>query len=285
MLTIDAHQHFWKYNPIRDSWMTDEMHAIRKDFLPNHLHHLLKANHIDGCVAVQADQSEEETKFLVQLAIENSFIKGVVGWVDLMADDIEERLEHFSQFKLIKGFRHIVQSEPEDDFMLGTKFMYGISLLHKYNYTYDILIYPRHLPYAKKLIACFPQQRFVIDHIAKPNIRQHDLQQWKKHMREMAASENVYCKVSGMVTEANWQTHTFMDFVPYLDVIVDAFGMDRIMFGSDWPVCLLAASYKEVLGIVQEYFSSFSSLEQQLFFGGNAVSFYNLSTEDTGDVL
>jgi L-fuconolactonase len=279
MLTIDAHQHFWKYNPIRDSWMTDEMHAIRKDFLPNHLHHLLKANKIDGCVAVQADQSEEETKFLVQLALENTFIKGVVGWVNLMANNIEERLEHFSQFKLIKGFRHIVQSEPEDDFMLGTKFMYGISLLHKYNFTYDILIYPRHLPYAKKLVACFPQQRFVIDHIAKPNIRHHDLLQWKKHLTEIAAYENVYCKISGMVTEANWNTHTYMDFVPYLDVIVEAFGIDRVMFGSDWPVCLLAASYKEVLGIVQEYFASFSSVEQQLFFGGNATSFYNLPPE------
>jgi len=279
MLTIDAHQHFWKYNPVRDSWMTDEMHAIRKDFLPNHLHHLLKANGVDGCVAVQADQSEEETKFLLQLASENTFIKGVVGWLNLQADNIEERLEYFSQFRLVRGFRHIVQSEPEDDFMLGTKFMYGISLLHKYNFTYDILIYPRHLPYAKKLVACFPQQRFVIDHIAKPNIRQQDLQQWKKHIIEIAAFENVYCKISGMVTEAGWHTHAYKDFAPYLDVITDAFGINRIMFGSDWPVCLLAASYKEVLDIVQEYFSSFSTVEQQLFFGGNAISFYNLSEE------
>jgi len=279
MLTIDAHQHFWKYNPIRDSWMTDEMHAIKKDFLPNHLHHLLKANGIDGCIAVQADQSEEETKFLLQLAGENTFIKGIVGWVNLQTADVEERLEHFSHFKLVKGFRHIVQSEPEDDFMLGTKFMYGISLLHKYNFTYDILIYPRHLPYAKKLVACFPQQHFVIDHIAKPNIRQQDLLQWKKHMTEIAAFDNVYCKISGMVTEASWHTHTYQDFVPYLDVIVDVFGIDRIMFGSDWPVCLLAASYREVLGIVKEYFSSFSQEEQQLFFGGNAIRFYNLSKE------
>jgi len=279
MMTIDAHQHFWKYNPIRDSWMTDEMHAIRKDFLPNHLHHLLKANGIDGCIAVQADQSEAETTFLLQLASENNFIKGVVGWVNLQAGNIEERLEYFSRFKLIKGFRHIVQSEPEDDFMLGSKFMYGISLLPKYNFTYDILIYPRHLPYAKKLVACFPQQRFIIDHIAKPNIRQQDLVQWKKHMTEIAAFENVYCKISGMVTEASWHTHTYNDFVPYLDVIVEAFGIDRIMFGSDWPVCLLAASYKEVLGIVQDYFASFSADDQALFFGGNATRFYNLSEE------
>lgn len=277
MLTIDAHQHFWKYNPIRDSWMTDEMHAIRKDFLPNHLHHLLKANGIDGCIAVQADQSEAETKFLLQLAGENTFIKGVVGWVNLQAADIEDRLEYFSQFKLVKGFRHIVQSEPEDDFLLSTKFMYGISLLHKYNFTYDILIYPRHLPYAKKLVACFPQQRFVIDHIAKPNIRRHDMPQWKKHINEIAANDNVYCKVSGMVTEAGWHSHTYLNFVPYLDVIVEAFGIDRIMFGSDWPVCLLSATYKEVLGIVQQYFSTFSTVEQQLFFGGNAISFYHLS--------
>lgn len=281
MLTIDAHQHFWKFNPIRDSWMTDAMQVIKKDFLPRQLHQLLQANGIDGCIAIQADQSEEETRFLLQLASEHAFIKGVVGWVDLQAPNIEERLEHFAQFRLVKGFRHIIQSEPDVDFMLNQQFLAGISLLHKYHFTYDLLIFPHHLPYAKKLVACFPQQRFVIDHIAKPNIKEQDIALWKKHIREIASFDNVYCKISGMVTEARWQQHTYADFVPYLDVITEAFGIDRVMYGSDWPVCLLSASYAQVLNLVQRYFSAYSASEQALFFGGNASHFYGLAPAET----
>jgi L-fuconolactonase len=274
---IDAHQHFWKFDPVRDSWITDEMKVIQKDFLPNDLHTVLIQNNFDGCVAVQADQSENETQFLINLAHTNDFIKGVVGWINLQANDIEETLEYYKVFPVVKGFRHILQGEQDRKFMLGTKFMRGIGLLQKNNFTYDILIHTDQLKYVKDFVAAFPNQKFVIDHLAKPNIKKRDLEEWKKDIGAVAEYENVYCKISGMVTEADWENWKEDDFIPYMNTVVESFGTDRLMFGSDWPVCLVAATYSQVVNIPARYFFSFSGEEQDKFFGGNAIQFYNLT--------
>ena len=275
-LTIDAHQHFWQFDPVRDSWITEEMSVIRRNFFPAQLQTVLKDCGIDGSVAIQADQSEKETDFLLELAAENDFIRGVVGWVDLQSPNVEERLDHYSQYKKLKGFRHVLQGEPQRDLMLQPAFKKGISMLHKYGFTYDILIFPDQLVYVSELITAFPEQRFVIDHLAKPAIKNKDITEWKKDMTAVAACPNVYCKISGMVTEADWQNWKAGDFTPYLDTVVELFGPHRIMFGSDWPVCLVAASYKTMKQITDDYFASFSSSEREAFYGKNAIGFYNL---------
>ena len=274
--TIDAHQHFWKFNPVRDSWITDEMSVIQKDFFPGDLKPVLQQNGFDGCVSVQANQSEEETNFLISLASEYDFIKGVVGWVDLQADDIEKKLAKYKASPVVKGFRHVLQGEPQRDLMLTPNFKKGIVALQKHGFTYDILIFPDQIKFSEELVASFPGQKFVVDHIAKPYIKRKEIEQWKKDMESIAQHQNVYCKISGMVTEADWKGWKKDDFAPYLDVVVNAFGTDHILFGSDWPVCLVAASYEEMLAIVKDYFSSFSKEEQEQFFGMNAIRFYNL---------
>jgi L-fuconolactonase len=273
---IDAHQHFWNYDPERDNWITNEMSVIKKDFLPQHLQPILRENGFDGCVVVQADQSENETNFLLDLANKNDFIKGVVGWVDLQSENIEERLAYYKSFKKLKGFRHILQGEKDRAYMLKPEFKRGINALTQFNYTYDILIFPDQLQYTKKFVESFPEQKFVIDHLAKPYIKDKKIGGWKEDIQQVAQYKNVYCKISGMVTEASWQSWKEKDFIPYIDVVVNAFGTDRIMFGSDWPVCLLAEEYNEVVNIVKNYFSSFTQNEQDKFFGQNAIKFYKL---------
>jgi L-fuconolactonase len=275
-MMIDSHLHFWKYHPVKDAWITNDMKVIKQDFLPADFLPLLQQNTIGGCVAVQADQSEAETDFLLQLAAENDFIKGVVGWIDLRAANVEERMEHFVKYKKLKGFRHIVQAEAQDDFLLRDDFCSGIAKLASYNFTYDILVFPKQLPYAVKLVQLFPQQAFVINHLAKPNFAIADFLEWEKNIRAIAVYKNVCCKVSGMVTEADWKNWQPADFLFCLDVVTAAFGINRLMFGSDWPVCLLAASYPQVSNIVRDYFSKFSIAEQQQFFGTNAINFYHL---------
>jgi len=274
--TIDAHQHFWKFDPVRDSWITDEMAVIQKDFFPNDLKHVLQQNGLNGCVAVQASQSEGETNFLISLANQNDFIKGVVGWVDLQSGNIEERLAHYKLHAVVKGFRHVLQGEPQRDLMLTPNFKRGIAALQQYSFTYDLLIFPDQLKFSTELVALFPQQKFVIDHIAKPYIKRKEIDEWKRDIESIASHQNVYCKISGIVTEADWKAWKKEDFEPYLDVVINAFGPDRIMFGSDWPVCMVAASYEEMLGILKNYFSAFSIEEQEQFFGLNATAFYNL---------
>jgi len=276
MPRIDAHQHFWKFDSVRDNWITDDMSVIQKDFLPVDLHPLLQKNKFDGCVVVQSDQSEGENIFQLINAEENDFIKGIVGWVDLQSELVEERLEHYQSFKKIKGFRHVLQGESDRALMLRPSFKRGISLLNKYDFTFDILIFPDQLPYSSELVKAFPDQPFVIDHIAKPDIKNKNISEWESDMEIIAQYENVYCKISGMITEVD-KNRSKEDFTPYMDVVIKSFGTKRIMFGSDWPVCLLAASYDEVVNITQEYFSSFSQNEQQLFFGENASTFYKLS--------
>jgi L-fuconolactonase len=276
MKKIDSHQHFWKYHPVKDAWISDEMKIIQRDFLPEDLKPLLQENGIDGCIAVQADQSEEETHFLLELAKENDFIKGVVGWVDLRNENLASRLDYFSQFKKLKGFRHIVQGEADENFLLRDDFCNGIAQLEQYNFTYDILIFPKHLGVAFEFVKRFPNQKFVVDHLAKPNFKQSDFADWEKGIRAIAKCENVYCKLSGLATEADWNNWTAADFTFCLDVVTEAFGMNRLLFGSDWPVSLLAASYEQSCEIVQEYYSKFSKQNEEKIWGGNAVEFYNL---------
>jgi L-fuconolactonase len=276
MLKIDSHQHYWLYHPVKDAWITDELKVIQKDFLPADVWPVMQQNGVSGCMAVQADQSENENDFLLGLAEKYNFIKGIVGWVNLQADNIEERLAYYSQIKLIKGFRHILQGEPDDTFMLNEKFIKGISLLNKYQFTYDLLIKPQHLPYAAELVSKFPEQRFVIDHIAKPFIKDKLLDGWREGIREIAAYSNVYCKVSGLVTEGDWANHKPEDFTPYLDVVFNAFGVNRVMFGSDWPVCNLAGGYVGALKAINNYVSQLTLQEQKLFWGQNAITFYRL---------
>lgn len=275
-MMIDSHQHFWHYDAARDSWITDEMAFLMRDFLPADLQKEFAANGIEGSVAVQAAQSEAETGFLLELAERHSFIKGVVGWCDLRAVNVAERLAYFSQFEKLCGFRHVVQSEPDDNFLLREDFLRGIALLKEFDFTYDILIYPKQLPAAIKFVGQFPEQAFVLDHLAKPFIKDGLTQPWATQIRELAQHPNLYCKVSGMVTEADWQNWKNDHFKAYLDVVFEAFSADRIMFGSDWPVCLLAAEYRQVKEILAAYTSNFSSLERVNIFSLNARRFYKL---------
>jgi L-fucono-1,5-lactonase len=274
-IKIDSHQHFWKFDPVRDSWITDEMAVIKKDFLPEDLKPILQKNNIEGSIAVQTEQVEIHNNYLLDLASENNFIKGVVGWVDLQASNVRERLAFYKSFGLMKGFRHILQGEKDRAMMLKPAFMNGITALKEFDYTYDILIYPDQLQFTEKFVAAFPDQKFVIDHIAKPNIRDKRIVDWRNNIEAFAPYENVYCKISGMVTEAG-DTWKREDFKPYLDIVLETFGTGRIMYGSDWPVCLVAASYKGMIDIVKNYFSSFSKDENEKFFGLNAITFYNL---------
>jgi len=276
-MKIDSHQHFWKFDPIRDAWITESMTVLRRDFGPDDLKPCLDQHGFDGCVAVQADQSEDETNFLLGLADEHAFVKGVVGWVDFRASNLPERLAHYAAFPKLKGFRHVVQSEADDLFLLRTEFLAGMRALAGYKFTYDLLIYPNQLGVAREFTARFPTQKFVLDHLAKPLIRQGVVDRWKPDIQALSKHENVYCKVSGLVTEADPEHWHRDDFRPYLDAIVEAFGVDRLLFGSDWPVCLLAAEYTEVVGLVEDYFSGFSKTEKAKIWGGNAAKFYNLN--------
>jgi L-fuconolactonase len=276
MPKVDSHQHFWIFDPVRDSWINAEMHAIQRDFLPADLSPVLKTNGMDGCVAVQADQTEAQNDFLLGLAKNNNFIKGVVGWVDLRADNIADRLTYYSQFDLMKGFRHVLQGEEDRALMLKSTFRNGIGELGKHDFTYDILIFPDQLQYVSAFVGGFPDQKFVIDHLAKPYIKDQKIDDWAKNICAVAKHENLYCKVSGMVTEADWTNWKTEDFTPYLDVAFEAFGADRLMFGSDWPVCQVAAGYSEMKGIVEQYTDKLSANEQAAFWGSNATQFYNL---------
>lgn len=280
MTIIDTHQHFWKYDPVNYSWINDEMQVIRRDFLPGDLALVVNEEKLLGTVAVQADQTEAETDWLLQLAAKNDFIKGVVGWVDLRSSNIEERLQHYQRFSKLKGFRHVLQGE-EPSFMLQERFLNGISKLNEYGFAYDILIFPQHLEAALQLVKQFPQQRFVVDHVAKPTIKDGKIDDpiaigWKTGMQQLAKHKNVYCKISGMVTEADWKNWTAEQLKPYIDVVVESFGIDRIMYGSDWPVCLVASSYNKWIETVKEYFSAYSADEQEKVFSGNAIKFYQL---------
>ena len=275
-MRIDSHQHFWHYEAAEYPWIDDDKTLLKADYMPDDLAPLMAANGIDGTVAVQARQNLRETEFLLELADSNDFIRGVVGWVDLRADDIAAQLERLAPHPRMVGVRHIVHDEADDRFMLGGSFLDGLALLNQTKLTYDLLLYPRHLRVAIDVVKRFPQQPFVLDHISKPFIKDGILEPWASEIRELASYDNVWCKVSGMVTEAAWKTWTQDDYLPYLDVVFDCFGIDRLMFGSDWPVCTLSGSYSEVVGIVRSYIEALSDEDKDKIMGANATAFYGL---------
>jgi L-fuconolactonase len=281
-MNIDSHQHFWRYDAARDAWITDAMAVLQCDFLPADLAAELGANGVEASIAVQADQSERETLFLLELAKHNRRIAGVIGWIDLASAQVEKRLEFFAGFEKLRGFRHVAQSEPDDHFLMRADFTRGIARLREFHFTYDILIYPKQLPAAIDLVAKFPEQRFVVDHLAKPEIKGKNIAAWASQIGAIARNTNVYCKLSGLVTEANWHRWISADFDPYLDVVFEAFGADRLMFGSDWPVCLLAASYKQVKHVIEDYVDRSAPAAKEKIFGANAIRFYDLKAHADG---
>jgi L-fuconolactonase len=272
---IDAHQHFWRFDPVRDAWITLGMSVIRRDFLPADLMPLLAVSGIDGVVAVQADQSAAETEFLLGLSARHAFVKGVVGWIDLRASDLTRQLAEWSGHARLKGFRHIAQGEP-DNFLMHDDVVRGVTTIGRLGYSYDILIYPRQLAAAERLVARCPDVRFILDHCAKPPIASGDLTTWRTGFVALAAHENVFCKLSGLVTEASWSSWSDAQLAPALDTALESFGAKRLMFGSDWPVCLLAADYPRVVDSLHQWAARLSETEQSCIFGGTAISAYQL---------
>jgi L-fuconolactonase len=275
-MRLDAHQHFWRYNPQEYTWMSDEMPALKQDYLPDDLQPLLQAIGFDGSVVVQARQNLAETDWLLELADQHDFIKGVVGWVDLRSPEIRRQLERYAPHPRFRGVRHVVHDEPDDEFMLRPDFQRGIAALKEFNLTYDLLLFPRHLPVAVKLVERFPEQPFVVDHIAKPEIKHQRLSPWKEDIQTLARYERVMCKLSGMVTETHWGQWQPEDFRPYLDVVVNAFGPQRVMIGSDWPVCTLSGRYQQVMDIVLTYAQQFPDDVQAGMLGDNCARFYGI---------
>ena len=277
-MDIDTHQHFWQYNPAEHTWMSAAMPGLKRDLLPPDLKPLLDANGIDGTVAVQARQSLAETEWLLALAAQYPFILGVVGWVDLQSPQVDEQLRRYAANPKLVGVRHVVQDEPDDQFMLRPAFLRGLEALGAFDLAYDLLLYPKHLRVAAQVAQKFPRQRFVLDHIAKPFIKAGRLAPWDEDLRLLARFDNVSCKVSGMVTEAAWSQWTPEDFQPYLDVVFDCFGSSRLMFGSDWPVCTLAAHYREVVNLVRDYLRGLPIDAVARVMGQNAINVYRLKT-------
>lgn len=279
-MRIDAHQHFWCYNADEYDWIDQSMARLRRDFLPKDLKTELEAAGFDGAVAVQARQTLEETRWLLELVGSAPHVLGVVGWVDLRSPNVRTQLAEFARDPKFLGVRHIVQSEPDDRFLLQPEFLRGIAALEAFDLTYDILIYPKHLPVAAEFVKRFPRQRFVLDHLAKPLIKSGSLQSWQSGICELAQNTNVFCKLSGLVTEADWKNWRPSDFAPYLDVALECFGQDRLMVGSDWPVCTVAGSYSQVMGVVVEHLAKYREDVREAILGGNAASFWRLDQRD-----
>lgn len=273
---IDSHQHFWHYNPAEHVWMTDKMGVLKHDFLPADLEPLLNDIGFGGCISVQARQNLEETRWLLELADRHDFIKGVVGWVDLRSDDLPAQLEKFAAHPKLVGVRHVVHDEPDDQFMLGEAFRRGIAALKAYDLSYDLLLFPKHLPVAVQLVQEFPEQRFILDHIAKPDIAAQAFEPWLTDLKDLARFPLVSCKLSGMVTEARWGDWEPKDFHPYIDCVLEAFGPERVMIGSDWPVCQLSGSYGSTMAIVTDYAEQLSEEVRAGLLGGNCSRIYKI---------
>lgn len=256
------------------------MSALKRDFLPEHLKPELRRAGFDASVAVQARQMLDETRWLLELAEREPAIAGVIGWVDLRATDVASQLAEFAGSSKFVGVRHVVQSEPDDRFLLQPEFLRGIGALQQFGLTYDVLIYTKHLQVVAEFVRHFPAQRFVLDHVAKPPIKARKMQPWESGIRALAKFNNVFCKVSGLVTEADWKEWKPEHITPYLDVAIEAFGPERLMIGSDWPVCTVAASYSQVMNLIEEYFSRFSGDVRDSILGGNAEKLWNLSTRN-----
>ena len=276
MLKIDAHQHFWTFDPLRDAWITPDMEVIAQDFLPRDLKPFLQKFDFDGCIVVQSSQSIEENLFQLENAKKNTFIKGIVAWVDLNSVDLAEQLQEYQKQPLIKGFRHILQGEQNRAAMLEPDFKEGLNLLQKYGFTYDILIFKDQLNYLQQFLRENDSIPMVLDHLAKPDIKTRAIKDWEAEIKKVGIYQNLYCKVSGLVTEADWHNWKYEDFEPYLDIAFIIFGADRLIFGSDWPVCNLAGGYQKVYQLVEKYISKLSTTEQEKFWGLNAAEFYQI---------
>ena len=274
---FDSHQHFWRYTPQTHGWISDEMSVIRRDFLPDELESCFKENNVFGCIAVQADQTLEENEFLLDLANKHKFIKGVIGWVDFQNDRVEEDIYHFNEIELMKGFRHIVQGEADVKFLLRPGFLEGIKLLEKYDFVYEILVFPHQLQMVYEFVKMFPNVQFVLDHIAKPYIKEGYIEGWATMIKALGKFDNLSCKISGMVTEADYSNWSSEQIKPYIDVVLESFGPNRILYGSDWPVCLAAASYTEVLHLAKTMVHQLSPSEQDAFFYKNAERIYHVN--------
>jgi len=275
-MRIDAHQHFWRYDPAEYGWIDASMSAIRRDFLPADLKPELDAAGFHGSVTVQARQSLEETRWLLELAAQSPSSLGVVGWADLRSSDIRSQLKSLVQNPQLVGIRHIVQSEPDDRFLMQPDFLRGISALEEFDLAYDILIYTKHLPVAAEFVERFPRQRFVLDHLAKPPIKSGRINSWADGIERLAQFPNVSCKLSGLVTEADWQHWTPEQIVPFLDVAFESFGPERLMIGSDWPVCLVAASYAQTIEVAKTHLLKLNPTSREAVLGGNAQRFWRL---------
>ena len=276
MQTIDAHHHLWRYTPAEYDWIDGSMQGLRRDFMPNDLKDVMRPAAVDGAIAVQARQILEETRWLLDLAEANDEIRGVVGWAPIAGADFPGLMEEFDGYAKLKGLRHVIQAEKDENYILREDFNAGIRALSGSGLVYEILIYERHLPQSIEFVDRHPNQAFVLDHVAKPLIAAGILEPWAERMRELAKRENVWCKISGMVTEADWKAWTPEKLKPYIDVAVEAFGPGRLMTGSDWPVCLVACSYDRWWHVLRDYFVSFSEAERARVFGGNAIEVYGL---------
>ncbi len=275
MHVFDSHVHFWKYDKEKYQWISRDMKILREDHLPEHFALVHKRNEVDGVIAIEADSSELETHFLVELANTHSFIQGVIGWIDLKLPNVEERLRYFAQYPIIKGWRYVLQNEA-DDIFIDPRFQSGIRALELFGYTFDLLIAPKQLKAAAQLASKFTDQRFVLDHCGKPDVRKGDRNEWEAGMKALAANPNVYCKVSGLFTETKWKDWKPADFYPYFDIVFETFGIDRVMYGSDWPVMLLSGMYVQWKSLLEKYMENYSQVDREKFFNLNVMQFYNI---------
>jgi L-fuconolactonase len=274
-MVIDSHVHFWKYKKGDYPWIDNSMKILQKDHLPTDIQLTLKRNNVDGCIAIQATSQQVESRFLAELATTNPIIKGVVAWADLRAPDVERKLTELKEYSSIVGIRHVVQTEA-DDFLYNEDFRRGISVLKEFNYTYDILIFPKQLKAATDFVRNFPEQTFIIDHCAKPDIKGREMNNWKSGITDLAMFPNVSCKVSGLLTEASWKEWHPAEFYPYLDIVFESFGPERVLFGSDWPVILLSGIYVQWKSLLDKYMEGFLQEDKEMFYGLNAQRLYGI---------
>ena len=277
---IDSHVHFWNFNPVRDSWITPEMNVIRNDFTPADFVSASSLTPISGCIAVQADQTEDENHFLLSLADKHSIIKGIVGWIDFLNPNLEERLAYWKNFPLIKGWRHVLQAET-NDFILDKNFIHGLKQLKKFDYSYDLLCYHDQLKAIIEMVDQIPDQAFVLDHCGKPNIKSKNITTWRQDIKILAQNQNVSCKLSGLLTEADWLKFTEKELFECFDVVFEKFGINRVIYGSDWPVVLVSRPYKDWFSLVSKYTSKFTENEREQLFSSNAAHFYNITSSVT----
>jgi len=276
-MIIDSHQHFWQLGRFDYPWMNSSLGVLYRDYFPDQLEPILARNGVGKTVLVQASNSVEESRWLLKLADEHAFIGGVVGWVDLISDDVNRQLDELVSHPKFKGVRHLVESEPADDWLVQPQVLRGLKRLSTYGVSYDLLVHTRHLKHIQKVVDACPDLKLVVDHMAKPPIAKGAIETWRQELRQVAANANIHCKLSGLVTEANRTSWTTGDLRPYVDCALELFGSSRLLFGSDHPVCLLAASYEHVLESFRELLTELSADEQERIFARNAAEFYRLN--------